>query len=70
MINADKFIEKIIDEALKQSIKDKKGFAFIHLDGFGVDKATRYIKKFGYSLLNDGGNTYEIVPGKVKETTK
>lgn len=69
MINADKFIEKIIEEALKGSIQDRRGYAFILLDGFGVNKATEYLKKNGYSLLHEGGNSYRIVPGKVKETT-
>ena len=70
MINADKFIEKLVEHAINISIIEKKGYAYIMLDGFGVDKATKYLKKRGFSLLNDGGNTYKIVPGEIKETTK
>lgn len=65
-IKADKFLEKLIDLTLQDALTNRKGYARLYIEGTTLDKAQRYLNKYGYTLINDSG-FFEIVPDIIKE---
>lgn len=69
MIHADKFIEKIIDLTLQDALLLRKGYARLNIEGTTLNKAQRYLSKYGYTIIDDNG-FFEIVPDIIKELRK
>lgn len=69
MIHSDKFVEKLISLTLMDALAQRKGYARLNIEGTTLNKAQRFLNKFGYSIINDNG-FFEIVPDEIKELQK
>lgn len=66
MMNADKFIEKLIDLTLKDALEQRKGSIQLKISGTTLSKAQRILEKYGYSVIGTP-DYFEIVPDVIKE---